>query len=224
MRRRARAPVALASLPAAADWPSLRYRPVARPASTWPTRQIFIDNKVAAGRAGFHVVTPLALADGRVVLVESRLDRAAGRPGAALPDAPPPPGVVTVQGRIAIPATGYLELQPETTSGPIRQNLDPGALCRGDGSCGIAGGRRGDGGARARRRACARLAGAGFRHRNAPDLHGAVVRLRAARGRAVALVPSPASRREAPWLRTRRRWRRRARDRRERVAASARCC
>jgi surfeit locus 1 family protein len=42
-----------------------------------------------------------------------------------LPEAPPPPGVVTVRGRIAIPAAGYLELKPETASGPIRQNLDP---------------------------------------------------------------------------------------------------
>jgi surfeit locus 1 family protein len=36
-----------------------------------------------------------------------------------------PPGVVKVQGRIAIPAAGYLELKPETASGSIRQNLDP---------------------------------------------------------------------------------------------------
>jgi surfeit locus 1 family protein len=118
------APVALASLPAAADWPSLRYRPVVATGEYLAARQIFIDNKVAAGRAGFHVVTPLALADGRVVLVNRGwIAQTASR--AALPDAPPPTGVVTVQGRIAIPPAGYLELKPETASGSIRQNLDP---------------------------------------------------------------------------------------------------
>ena len=118
------APVALASLPAAADWVALRYRPVTATGEYVAQRQIFIDNKVAAGRAGFHVVTPLALGDGRVVLVNRGwIAQKASR--AALPDAPPPPGLVTVHGRIAIPAAGYFELQPETTSGSIRQNLDP---------------------------------------------------------------------------------------------------
>ena len=117
-------PVALASLPAAADWPSLRYRPVTATGEYLAERQIFIDNKVAAGRAGFHVVTPLSLGDGRIVLVNRGwIAQTASR--AALPDAPPPPGTVTVQGRIAIPATGYFELQPDATSGSIRQNLDP---------------------------------------------------------------------------------------------------
>ena len=118
------APVALASLPAAADWAALRYRSVTATGEYLAQRQIFIDNKVAAGRAGFHVVTPLALGDGRVVLVNRGwIAQKASR--AALPDAPPPPGLVTVRGRIAIPAADYLELQPETTSGSIRQNLDP---------------------------------------------------------------------------------------------------
>ena len=118
------APVALASLPAATDWPSLRYRPVVATGEYLADRQIFIDNKVAAGRAGFHVVTPLSLADGRVVLV-NRGWIAQKSSRAVLPDAPPPPGVAAVHGRIAIPAAGYLELKPETASGPIRQNLDP---------------------------------------------------------------------------------------------------
>jgi surfeit locus 1 family protein len=117
-------PVALASLPSAADWASLRYRPVVATGEYLPARQIFIDNRVVAGRAGFHVVTPLALADGRVVLV-NRGWIAQGASRAAAPVAPPPAGLVSVHGRIAIPVTGYFELQPETTSGSIWQNLDP---------------------------------------------------------------------------------------------------
>src|SRR5512141_1968462 len=86
-------PVALASLPATADWAALRYRPVVATGEYVARRQIFVDNRVHGGRAGFHVVTPLALPDGRVVLV-NRGWIAQGPSRAALPDAPPPAGVV----------------------------------------------------------------------------------------------------------------------------------
>ena len=118
------APIALASLPAATDWGSMRYHRVTAAGEYLPQRQIFIDNRVVAGRAGFHVVTPLAFPDGRVVLVNRGwVAQQASR--SALPEAPPPVGQVTVQGRLSIPPTGYLELQRESTSGPVRQNLDP---------------------------------------------------------------------------------------------------
>jgi surfeit locus 1 family protein len=119
----AAAPVPLASLPPATDWASLRYRPVVASGEYVAQRQIFIDNKVMGGRAGFHVVTPLRLADGRVVLV-NRGWIAQGASRDRPPDAPPPAGIVFVRGRIALPATGYFELQPETARGSIRQNLD----------------------------------------------------------------------------------------------------
>ncbi len=116
-------PIAIASIPNAADWALLRYRPVTATGEYLAGRQIFIDNKVVAGRAGFHVVTPLVVGDGRVVLV-NRGWIAQTTSRAALPDAPPPPGIVTVRGRVAIPAAGYIELQPEMADGPIWQNLD----------------------------------------------------------------------------------------------------
>lgn len=118
------APVALAELPAAADWPALRFRPVVATGEYVARGQILVDNKVVAGRAGFHVVTPLALADGRHVLV-NRGWVAQGASRAALPDVPPPAGPVSVRGRIAIASTGYLELKPEAPAGPVWQNLDP---------------------------------------------------------------------------------------------------
>jgi len=117
-------PVALASLPAAADWASLRYRPVVAAGEYVASRQILIDNRVHAGRAGYLVVTPLALADGRVVLV-SRGWIAQGASRSSLPAAAPPAGVATVRGRLSIPPGGYLELRPETPAGPVWQNLDP---------------------------------------------------------------------------------------------------
>ena len=117
-------PIALASLPAQADWASLRYRPVEATGEYVAYRQILIDNKVSAGRAGFHIVTPLALADGRHVLV-NRGWIALGRTRAELADVPPPSGAVSVRGRIAIPTMGYFELQREAGTGPVWQNLDP---------------------------------------------------------------------------------------------------
>ena len=118
------ASVALATLPAATDWAALKYRPVTATGEYLPQRQIFVDNKVHAGRAGYHVVTPLALPDGRVVLVNRGwVGLQASR--SVLPEASPPAGQVTVQGRLAIPPSGYLELKPDASEGPVRQNLDP---------------------------------------------------------------------------------------------------
>jgi surfeit locus 1 family protein len=118
-------PVALASLPAAADWASVRFRPVVATGEYAASSQILIDNRIHAGRAGYHVVTPLALADGRVVLV-NRGWIAQGPSRSVLPVAAPPAGVATVRGRLSIPPGGYLELRAETPAGPVWQNLDPG--------------------------------------------------------------------------------------------------
>jgi surfeit locus 1 family protein len=117
-------PVPLAGIPAAADWATLRYRPVIVSGEYLGRGQIYIDNRIHAGRAGFHVITPLAQDDGRLVLV-NRGWVAQGASRSALPEVPPPSGTVAVRGRIAIPAAGYLELQSETTPGALWQNLDP---------------------------------------------------------------------------------------------------
>jgi surfeit locus 1 family protein len=50
---------------------------------------------------------------------------AQGASRATLPEPAPPAGRVTVQGRLALPMAGYLELAPEVTTGPVWQNLDP---------------------------------------------------------------------------------------------------
>jgi surfeit locus 1 family protein len=116
-------PVVLASLAADTDWPALRYLPVVATGEFVASRQILIDNKVHAGRAGYDVVTPLMLADARVVLVDRGwAPQLASR--SQLPDVPPPAGVVSVRGRIALPP-GYFELQRVPPAGPVWQNLDP---------------------------------------------------------------------------------------------------
>ena len=106
------------------DWAAWRYRPVAVEGTFDAARQILIDNKVEDGRAGYHVVTPLLLADGRAVLVD-RGWIAAGETRAQLPQAAPPAGPLTVQGRVNIPAAHYVELAHAAPAGGVWQNLDP---------------------------------------------------------------------------------------------------
>ena len=118
------APVDLAGVPDAVDWASLRYRRVVAAGAYRAGSQIFVDNRVHDGRAGYHVVTPLELADGRVVLV-NRGWVVQGVSRALLPDVAAPGGAVTVVGRIAVPGPGYLELRHEAEAGPVWQNLDP---------------------------------------------------------------------------------------------------
>ncbi len=118
------APVTLVGPSDGDDWTSLRYRTVIVAGVYRARSQIFIDNRVHAGRAGYHAVAPLELADGRVVLVNRGwVAQRASR--AELPDVPPPAGTVTVEGRIGIPAAGYLELKREDAAGSVWQNLDP---------------------------------------------------------------------------------------------------
>jgi surfeit locus 1 family protein len=117
-------PVALTVLADDADWAALRYRPVVATGEFVASRQILIDNKVHAGRAGYDVLTPMTLADGRAVLV-NRGWIAQGASRSQIHDAAPPSGVVSVRGRLALPAAGYLELRREPPAGSVWQNLDP---------------------------------------------------------------------------------------------------
>ena len=123
--RAARAdPVSLAGLADDADWAALRYFPVIATGEFVASRQILVDNKVHAGRAGYDVVTPLMLADGRVVLID-RGWTAQRASRSQVPEVLPPAGVVSVRGRISLPSSGYLELRREPPAGALWQNLDP---------------------------------------------------------------------------------------------------
>lgn len=120
------------ALPLDARWADWRFRPVLLTGQFDASRQILIDNKVEAGRVGYHVVTPLLLDDGRAVLVD-RGFIAAGLTRDVLPLVPPPAGPVSVRGRINIPPTHYVELQRATAQGPVWQNLDPVRFAQGSG-------------------------------------------------------------------------------------------
>ena len=118
------APVALVALPESTDWNALRYRLVIAAGHYDAHRQVLVDNRIHDGHAGYHVITPLVLFDGRTVLV-NRGWAPQGATRAALPKVAPPAGAVTLHGRIALPAAGFFELAREPATGPVWQNLDP---------------------------------------------------------------------------------------------------
>jgi len=96
-----------------------------RGAGTWiAQKQVFVDNQVQGGRAGFDVVTPLRLeGSGAVVLV----DRGWVARNDAYPEPPRvdvPAGRVEVVGIAALPPARFLELAPsEAIIGSVFQNL-----------------------------------------------------------------------------------------------------
>jgi len=109
---------------AAADWSAWRFRGVEARGTFDAARQFLVDNKVHRGRAGYHVVTPLRLADGGAVLVD-RGWIAAGATRLDVPVVPVPAGEVVVRGRVHIPATDYVELARSVPERGVWQNLDP---------------------------------------------------------------------------------------------------
>jgi surfeit locus 1 family protein len=118
-------------LPRTDDWSEWRYRRVTLTGDWRGDAQVLIDNKVQGGRAGFHVVTPLVLRDGRVVLVDRGWIAAAG--ATRVPDVAAPTGNATVDGRIAVPPARYVELGGGASAGRVWQNLDPARIAAASG-------------------------------------------------------------------------------------------
>jgi surfeit locus 1 family protein len=89
---------------------------------------LLIDNKVNAGRPGFHVVVPLKIGtSARYVLVDRGwVPQGARR--SELPSIPVPTGSVSVAGRANVPPQRYLELGKEQDQGRVWQNLDIGRI------------------------------------------------------------------------------------------------
>jgi surfeit locus 1 family protein len=94
-----------------------------------PERTVWLENRPMDGRAGFYVVTPLQLAEGRAVLVQRGWQPRDLRDRTLRPPLDTPAGVVTVRGRIA-PPPGRLYEFGAADAGPIRQNLDLDAFAR----------------------------------------------------------------------------------------------
>ena len=99
-------------------------RPVILRGNWLAEHTVFLDNRQMNGKPGFFVLTPLQL-DGRstVVLVQRGWAPRNFGDRAALPPVQTPPGVVTVEGRIA-PAPARLLDFDGASDGVIRQNLE----------------------------------------------------------------------------------------------------
>lgn len=84
--------------------------------------QIYLDNRVHQGRPGYHVIVPLAHADGVVLVNRGWLPRGGDR--AAPPPVARESGVVTLQGLLVPARSRYLELSARSVEGSVWQNLD----------------------------------------------------------------------------------------------------
>lgn len=113
----------LARLPEAADEAWL-YRRLRLEGGFARDYQVYLDNRLHQGRAGYHVVVPLRLqGTGESVLVNRGwLPAEADRRHA--PYLVVPKGEVSVEGILVRAQTRYLELGPDTVRGSVWQNLD----------------------------------------------------------------------------------------------------
>lgn len=95
-----------------------------RAAGEWDAaHQVYVDNRIHAGRAGFHVITPLRLAGTADAVLVNRgwIARDAAYPKA--PQVPVPAGPVQVEGVATLPPARYVELSSQTVAGNVWQNL-----------------------------------------------------------------------------------------------------
>jgi surfeit locus 1 family protein len=88
-----------------------------------PEHTVFLDNKVRRGRAGYEVVTPLRLSDGKGHVLVNRGWVAAGPSRETLPEVRTPAGEATVEGIVRKGLPRVLQAGPEQR-GRLRQNLD----------------------------------------------------------------------------------------------------
>ena len=86
-------------------------------------KQIFVDNKVEHGTAGFHVMTPLHLDGSNKFVLVNRGWVARGGSYPLPPAVPAAAGVITITGTLVRPTSRFLELAPESASGRVWQNL-----------------------------------------------------------------------------------------------------
>ena len=86
-------------------------------------RQIYIDNQIHEGRAGFTVITPLRLRGSASAVLVNRGWEARGPQYPQAPGVEVPAGEVRVDGLATVPPARFLELSGETVTGNVWQNL-----------------------------------------------------------------------------------------------------
>jgi surfeit locus 1 family protein len=108
---------------ASRDGADLHYRRLHLRGRWLAERTVYLENRQMNARPGFIVVTPLQWVGGAVLVQRGWVARDNDQ-RARLPTLATPPGEVEVAGRIAPPPARLYEFSA-TTSGPIRQNVDP---------------------------------------------------------------------------------------------------
>lgn len=116
--------IAMPKVPVDADL--LRYRHLSLRGEYDAGRQILVDNRLYQERAGYHVVTPLRLADSDLYVLVNRGWVPAPADHAVLPAAPVPAGPVEISGIAVVPGSHFFTLAPQPAAGwePVWQNLD----------------------------------------------------------------------------------------------------
>ncbi|WML88430.1 SURF1 family protein [Thiothrix subterranea] len=100
MQQTAQAPLNLNET--SVDWPAQRFRPATVSGYWEAANTVLLDNSVHQGKAGYHVITPLRLADGQHLLV-NRGWIAVGADRQVLPSIPTPTDGVTLTGTLESP-------------------------------------------------------------------------------------------------------------------------
>ena len=108
---------------------SQQYRRVSLSGRWLQDRTVFLDNRPMNGKVGFIVVTPLALDDGKSVLVQRGWLPRNFAERTALPQVATSPGRVNIEGTVALRPPRLFEFSA-AASGPIRQNLDLPSFAR----------------------------------------------------------------------------------------------
>lgn len=106
-----------------ADANVLRYRSLVAEGQFLPDKQIYIDNREHKGRSGYHVITPLVIAETGAVVLVNRGWVERGRNYSVTPDVQVPSGRIRVSGMGGLPSTKYLELSDQAIAGKVWQNL-----------------------------------------------------------------------------------------------------
>ena len=86
-------------------------------------KQIYIDNQIHEGRAGFAVITPLRLHGSTAAVLVNRGWTARGHEYPQAPKVAVPAGDVSIEGLATTPPARFIELSSETVTGDVWQNL-----------------------------------------------------------------------------------------------------
>ena len=100
-----------------------QYRQVEIRGEYLPAETILLDNKTHQGLAGYHVITPIKIANSSMHVLINRGWIATGNDRAVLPELPDVQGEVVVNGVVVSPEQKMLKLSNQTTAGIVWENL-----------------------------------------------------------------------------------------------------